>query len=56
MAPFPKRIKGADEDDKGFFQFPVIFSYQCLSNYYGAYHALEDLYADGKIRTIGVEN
>ena len=25
MAPVSKRIKGADEDDKGFFQFPVIF-------------------------------
>ena len=25
MAPIPKRIKGADENDKGFFQFSVIF-------------------------------
>lgn len=30
--------------------------HQCLSNYYVAYHALEDLYQKGKIRAIGILN
>ena len=30
--------------------------HQCLSDYYGAYHALEDLYDEGKIRAIGISN
>ena len=34
----------------------LVLIHQCLSDYYGAYHALEDLYAEGKIRAIGVSN
>ena len=30
--------------------------HQCLSDYYGAYRALEDLYDEGKIRAIGISN
>lgn len=30
--------------------------HQPFSDYYGAYKALEDLYAEGKIRTIGISN
>ncbi|KJR45597.1 oxidoreductase, aldo/keto reductase family [Desulfosporosinus sp. I2] len=30
--------------------------HQPFSDYYGAYHALEDLYKEGKIRAIGVSN
>ena len=31
----------------------LVLIHQCLSDYYGAYHALEDLYDEGKIRAIG---
>ncbi len=34
----------------------LVLIHQCLSDYYGAYHALEDLYAEGKIRVIGISN
>lgn len=34
----------------------LVLIHQCLSDYYGAYRALEDLYAEGKIRAIGVSN
>ena len=34
----------------------LVLIHQCLSDYYGAYHALEDLYPEGKIRAIGVSN
>lgn len=34
----------------------LVLIHQCLSDYYGAYHALEDLYAEGKIRAIGISN
>lgn len=34
----------------------LVLIHQCLSDYYGAYHALESLYDEGKIRTIGVSN
>lgn len=34
----------------------LVLIHQCLSDYYGAYHALEDLYEDGKIRAIGISN
>ncbi|MFV0363164.1 MAG: aldo/keto reductase [Suipraeoptans sp.] len=34
----------------------LVLIHQCLSDYYAAYHALEDLYADGTIRAIGVSN
>jgi len=34
----------------------LVLVHQCLSDYYGAYHALEDLYAEGKIRAIGISN
>lgn len=34
----------------------LLLIHQCLSDYYGAYHALEDLYAEGKIRAIGISN
>lgn len=34
----------------------LVLIHQCLSDYYGAYHALEDLYEEGKIKAIGVSN
>lgn len=34
----------------------LVLIHQCLSDYYGAYRALEELYAEGKIRAIGVSN
>ena len=34
----------------------LVLIHQCLSDYYGAYHALEDLYEQGKIRSIGISN
>lgn len=34
----------------------LVLIHQCLSDYYGAYHALEDLYAEGKISAIGISN
>ncbi|MCM1289405.1 MAG: aldo/keto reductase [Corallococcus sp.] len=34
----------------------LILLHQPFSDYYGAWRALEDLYADGKIRAIGVSN
>lgn len=34
----------------------LVLIHQCLSDYYGAYRALAELYADGKIRAIGVSN
>lgn len=34
----------------------LVLIHQCLSDYYGAYHALEELYIEGKIRAIGVSN
>ncbi len=34
----------------------LVLIHQCLSDYYGAYHALEDLYTEGKIRAIGISN
>ncbi|MGN0046983.1 MAG: aldo/keto reductase [Eggerthellaceae bacterium] len=34
----------------------LVLIHQCLADYYGAYRALEDLYAEGKIRAIGVSN
>lgn len=34
----------------------LVLIHRCLSDYYGAYHALEDLYDEGKIRAIGVSN
>lgn len=34
----------------------LVLIHQCLSDYYGVYHALEDLYAEGKIRAIGISN
>lgn len=34
----------------------LVLIHQCLSYYYGVYHALEDLYAEGKIRAIGISN
>lgn len=34
----------------------LILIHQCLSDYYGAYHALEDLYDEGKNRAIGISN
>lgn len=30
----------------------LVLIHQCLSDYYGAYHALEDLYDEGKIRAM----
>lgn len=34
----------------------LVLIHQCLSDYYGAYRALEELYAEGKIRAIGISN
>ena len=34
----------------------LVLIHQCLADYYGAYHALEDLYEQGKIRSIGISN
>lgn len=34
----------------------LVLIHQCLSDYYGAYHALEDLYDEKKIRAIGISN
>lgn len=34
----------------------LVLIHQCLSDYYGAYHALEGLYDEGKIKAIGISN
>lgn len=34
----------------------LVLIHQCLSDYYGAYRALEDLYEQGKIKAIGISN
>ena len=34
----------------------LVLIHQCLSDYYGAYRALEDLYDEDKIRAIGISN
>ncbi|MGN0326432.1 MAG: aldo/keto reductase [Lachnospiraceae bacterium] len=34
----------------------LVLIHQCLSDYYGAYHALEELYDEGIIRAIGISN
>src|SRR5574344_729004 len=34
----------------------LVLIHQPLSDYYAAYHALEDLYKEGKLRAIGVSN
>lgn len=34
----------------------LVLIHQCLSDYYSAYRALEDLYAEGKLRAIGISN
>ncbi len=34
----------------------LVLIHQCLSDYYGAYHALEDLYEEEKIKAIGISN
>lgn len=34
----------------------LVLIHQCLSDYYGACHALEDLYDEGKIKAIGISN
>ena len=34
----------------------LVLIHQCLSDYYGAYHALEDMYEEGKIKAIGISN
>ena len=34
----------------------LILLHQPFGDYYGAYHALEDLYKEGKLRAIGVSN
>lgn len=34
----------------------LVLIHQCLSDYYAAYHALEDLYDEGRIRAIGISN
>lgn len=34
----------------------LVLIHQCLSDYYGAYRALEDLYDEGKVKAIGISN
>lgn len=34
----------------------LVLLHQPFSDYYGAYHALEDLYKEGKLKAIGVSN
>lgn len=34
----------------------LVLIHQCLSDYYGAYRALEELYDEGKIKAIGISN
>ena len=34
----------------------LVLLHQAFSDYYGAYHALEELYGEGKIKAIGVSN
>ena len=34
----------------------LVLIHQALGNYYAAYHALEDLYKEGKLRAIGISN
>ena len=34
----------------------LVLIHQCLSDYYGAYHALQDMYEEGKIKAIGISN
>lgn len=34
----------------------LVLLHQPFSDYYGAYHALEDLYKEGKVRAIGISN
>ena len=34
----------------------LVLIHQCLSDYYGAYHALENMYEEGKIKAIGISN
>ena len=34
----------------------LVLLHQTFADYYGAYHALEDLYKEGKLRAIGVSN
>lgn len=34
----------------------LVLIHQCLSDYYSAYHAMEDLYKEGKIKAIGISN
>ncbi len=34
----------------------LVLLHQPFADYYGAYHALEDLYKEGKLRAIGVSN
>lgn len=34
----------------------LVLLHQPFSDYYGAYHALEDLYKEGKLRAIGISN
>ena len=34
----------------------LVLIQQCLSDYYSAYHAMEDLYKEGKIKAIGISN
>ncbi|MBQ9655785.1 MAG: aldo/keto reductase [Prevotella sp.] len=34
----------------------LVLIHQCLGDYYAAYHALETLYKEGKVRAIGISN
>lgn len=34
----------------------LVLIHQCLSDYYAAWHVMEEMYAEGKIRAIGISN
>lgn len=34
----------------------LVLIHQCLSDYYGAYRALEDLYEEGRLKAVGISN
>ncbi len=38
------------------YYLDLVLLHQPFGDYYGAYHALEDLYKEGKLRAIGVSN
>ena len=47
-------LESIDKIGGGYIDLMLL--HQPFADYYGAYRALEDLYADGKVRAIGVSN